>query len=289
MQSAPAAVAVAEVRQSWLPIDGMDIEVLESSGSGTPIFVFHGNSSSAHSFRPLLSGPLGQRHRMIAVSFPGHGASSPASDHQTFYTIEGLGRLAARVVDTYEFDRYFLIGQSLGGHAILEALDRFTHCSGLVLLSAPPISLNTLQLAFKPDPSHGSLFKGQLSDAEVAQLASCFSAGHDARALAVLENAIRTTDVHFRPALGASLAAGKVKDEWAALAAAPFPVALLLGDEDQFLQADYSTLLQSLPLWGGQAQVFAGQHALHLDAPEQFSAMVAKFVSQVEQDAGRPA
>lgn len=281
MQSAPAAVSAAEVRQSWISIDDMDIEVLESSGSGAPILVFHGNSSSAHSFRPLLAGPLGQRHRVIAVSFPGHGASSPASDHAKFYTIEGLGRLAARVAATYQLDAYFLIGQSLGGHAILEALDQFTHCRGLVLLSAPPISLTTLQQAFKPDPSHGSLFKGQLSDAEVAQLASCFSAGHDARALTVLENAIRSTDVQFRPALGASLAAGQVKDEWAALAAAPFPVMLMLGTEDQFLQADYYTQLQSVPLWGGQPHIFAGQHALHIDAPEQFAALVAEFVSGV--------
>lgn len=57
-------------------INGIRTEIIESRGVGTPVFIFHGNSSGASAYVDLLQSEVGDTYRLIAVSFPGHGESA---------------------------------------------------------------------------------------------------------------------------------------------------------------------------------------------------------------------
>jgi pimeloyl-ACP methyl ester carboxylesterase len=267
------------MKQRRLTIENLNIEVLESNGKGTPIFLFHGNSSAANSYENILESAHFQNHSIIAVSFPGHGNSDVSSDPSFFYTIEMLGKIAAKVVDYYNFQHYWLVGHSLGGHAILEVLDEFPGALGLVLISAPPMSPSSLGEAFKPDPVAGCLFKGILKKNEMKHMASCLVNRQDKKIIDGMVVNIRNTDPQFRPSLGASLMLGKLRDERKIFNAARIPIALLAGAQDKFLKLDYFTTLPTARLWEEQVIVFEhGGHALHLDCPKQFEEVLVKFI-----------
>lgn len=266
------------MQRHTLLLNGLSLELLESSGSGSPIFCCHGNSAAAAAFLPLFHTPLARQHRLLALSFPGHGGSAAAPDH---YSIPALGELAARVIRHLGLARPLLVGHSLGGHALLEASHLLTGAAGLMLISAPPLSLGTLADAFKPDPTDGALFGGALTPEAVNTLARCFLATPPAVAtLAQVRADICATDPAFRPALLASLQSGQLRDEWQALAAWPAPLALLQGSADAFLQGDYFSRVPATRLWGGGPQQFDGcGHALHLEAPQRLAQLLARFAA----------
>lgn len=262
-----------------LELDGRAIEILESQGRSDPLYLIHGNSSAANVFEALLRGPLGREKKLIALSLPGHGGSAPLEARDRI-SIEEVGRVVARIVGKLGYARYWLLGTSLGGHAVLEALEEFPGALGVILVSAPPISVATMGAAFHADPSGGLLFKGALDDAEVQQLASCFVAPQLADASTLVSSNIRRTHPTFRPALGASLALGEIRNELAALVASTIPIAVFAGGCDRFLRADYYETLPAQRLWKNEVTWFhESGHAINLYEPGRFERVVRQFTS----------
>lgn len=232
------------MQQIMLNLQGLSIEIRQSDGEGAPVFLFHGNSSAARAYDKVLDSPLGRTRKLIAVSWPGHGASSWSAPPEDTYTIEGLARLAPRIIRAFGADTYWLVGHSLGGHVLMQCIDKLQGAQGLLLLSSPPLSAQILAEAFLPSPCAGALFSRELDDTQTAQLARCFAHTNDSELLHVIEQNIGCTDPSFRPALGQCVMAGQMRDERALYAAADLPITLVRGGKDPFLNAAYD---QSLP------------------------------------------
>lgn len=263
-------------------VQGMTIEVLVSSGSQTPIVFCHGNSGSAEMFEPLFQSELGTQHRLVAISFPGHGGSQ-AADAKSLYSIPRLGELIADVIRALGLQRYVLVGHSLGGHALLEAIECFDHALGLLLISSPPLKLEQLSAAFAPDPTGGALFAGELDEAAAQAMARCFVAAPTSQHVKLLTQSILRTDSHFRPALLTSLARGEMRDEFEALETAPFPIGLVIGGQDLFLNPTYIESLPASKFWKGKIQRLpAYGHALHVEAAPEICRLLADFIRDVE-------
>jgi pimeloyl-ACP methyl ester carboxylesterase len=260
-------------------VDGQALEILDTGTDLPPVFLFHGNSSCAAYFEHLLQSSLARFYRLIAVSFPGHGASPWFTRPDAAVTIAGLGTLSAEIAQSFRFDRYALVGQSLGGHALLESLDAHPRACGLFLVSSPPISPSTLAQAFAPDPIDGLLFKGDLDAGELDRFAGAFVHRAGGASLAMLRNHIAATDRRLRPALGAGLAAGLLEDEVAAFAGATLPIAFVHGLQDRFLRPAYFASLDTSRMWSGQVHAIDDcGHAVALDQPERFVALLGRFL-----------
>jgi pimeloyl-ACP methyl ester carboxylesterase len=254
---------------------------LSSTGRETgPLVVFvHGNSLSRQSFRAQLSSPLADRARLVALDLPGHGDSGSAPDAGT-YSIAGYGAVVREVVERLapEDAPVLLVGHSLGGHAVLNALET-PGLAGVCLFGTPPLpSAAAIPEAFVPHPAAELAFSGVLSDDQVRQLAAVFAE----RAEPELETWIRTTRPEARAGLGASLGdpTRPLRDEVAALRDFAGSVAILHGERDPLIDLDYLRRLEIPGLWRGEVQIVpeAG-HSIQLDAPGAFERLLGAWLA----------
>jgi pimeloyl-ACP methyl ester carboxylesterase len=217
---------------------------------------------------------------LIAVSFPGHGDSTYYSDSPAKLSIATLGQLTASVVRQFNPKNYLLIGQSLGGHALLEALHLHPGAKGLCLISAPPFAPDTISSVFREDPTGGLLFANELSTIEIEQFATAFVERNNLSVKNQLARHIHMTNGQFRADLGNSLAQGLLEDEISALATARIPTLLLQAKQDQFIHNDYYNSLRLLSLPLEIIEFENCGHAIQLDAPEEFQVTVTNFINK---------
>jgi pimeloyl-ACP methyl ester carboxylesterase len=225
------------MKSNHILVDGKLVEVVETTGSGIPIFLIHGNSGSIASFNNILESELAIKYHLVAVSLPNHGNSG--EDSTEIVSIKLIGDFISKIIDYFNFPEYLVLGMSLGGHAVLEVLPYFKNICGLILASSPPIEKNSLGSAFLPDPSKGLLFKDSLTESEVEFLAGCFLHGNDPSDLRRIASGIRRTKGNFRSKLGFSLQQGLIENEIEKLKCFSLPTLLLGGKNDKFLNHNY--------------------------------------------------
>ena len=268
------------MKKYFKDVDGLSIEFLESDGNSDPIFIFHGNSSGGGSYEPLLTSEIGKKYRFIAVSFPGHGNSTYYQDDDVI-SIAKLGKFTHDVTHIFDADRYIIVGQSLGGHALLESLHLHKNACGICLVSAPPFSLGTISSAFLEDPTAGLLFKRDLNDDEIDRFAIAFLHHNTRENIQSLTSHIRNTRGVFRESLGASLVSGIILDEVESLRLSSLPALFMRGEHDRFINSNY---YESLATYIGPVNIVnfpdAG-HAINMDCPHLFAATLDTFISDI--------
>jgi pimeloyl-ACP methyl ester carboxylesterase len=99
-----------------ITVNGQQIAFTQSGGSGRPVIFVHGNSSSARTWRPVMTGPFGQRYRCLALDLPGHGSSAPAKNREN-YSLPGYAAVLAGFAEAENTADAVIVGWSLGGRS----------------------------------------------------------------------------------------------------------------------------------------------------------------------------
>jgi pimeloyl-ACP methyl ester carboxylesterase len=122
----PATATAAGVRTPYLDGGPRDAPV---------VVALHGLGATNASLLPTVW-ELATDHRVIAPDLPGHGvADKPLAS----YSAEWFGRWLERFCDVLGLDRFFLLGNSLGGRIAIEGgLLMSERVRGLVLLTPSP-------------------------------------------------------------------------------------------------------------------------------------------------------
>ncbi|MGW5110396.1 alpha/beta fold hydrolase [Nocardia sp. NPDC004123] len=103
----------------------------EDIGTGPTVVLLHATLHDHHDFDPILPA-LAAEHRVIAIDWPGHGASEPNST----ITAAAIADTLAEVVTTLELEPAVFIGSSVGGFAAARlALEQPARVAGLVLVN----------------------------------------------------------------------------------------------------------------------------------------------------------
>ena len=269
------------LRPLRLQIGGQTITGFESPGSGRPILLIHGNSSSSRIWQKELEGPLGAKYRLIAIDLPGHGASSPAPNPEQDYSGPGYAGCIAAVARELDLKDAVVVGWSLGGHAVLNAAPSLPPAAGLTIFGTPPLGKT-------PDGFSG--FKGLSAtaftpapgDADIAEwLTSAFAPGYSSIP-SFVEADFRRTDGNARGYLGASAQAGRFADEVAIVRDLKIPLAIVQGSEEQIVDLGYLQRLSAPTLWRGQVQVIEGAgHATQWEKAEAFDRILDAFASSL--------
>ncbi|MCG5431074.1 alpha/beta hydrolase [Mycobacterium sp. MYCO198283] len=101
------------------------------TGSGRPVLLLHAALHDRHDFEPVTEF-LAERHRVIALDWPGHGDSEPAPE----LTGHLLGEALEDVVAALELSGVVVIGNAIGGAAAAHlAIVRPDVVAGLVLVN----------------------------------------------------------------------------------------------------------------------------------------------------------
>ncbi|MGU3291458.1 alpha/beta fold hydrolase [Williamsia sp. M5A3_1d] len=117
----------------FLDVDGMSIRY-RRSGSGAPLLLLHGTTSSLDHFDGLVD-RLDPDLDLIRLDLPGFGVTGPhpGRDYRIGTYIEVVGRF----LDRLGIEHFVLLGNSLGGNIAWNlALDRPERVTALVIVNA---------------------------------------------------------------------------------------------------------------------------------------------------------
>lgn len=261
--------------------DGLRLHVVRS-GSGPAVLMLHGFTGSAATWAPL-SAALGDRFATIAVDLAGHGASS-APVEPTRYALGGLARDLARVLDHLRVARAALLGYSMGGRAALRfALEHPDRVSALVLESSSP------GIADPAERESRRAADAALADVIERDGVAAFVDRWEALPLWATQHAlptvVRDTLRAQRLANTASGLANSLRGAGAGaepgvtdrLETLNVPTLLIAGALDPKYVALGRLMERAMP----QARlsiVESAGHAVHLERPAEFAALVAEFL-----------
>ena len=272
----------AEVGQCDVDVgDGLHLRVVSSAGA-TPLLMLHGFTGSSETWAPLRDA-LGNDFATLAVDLPGHGASGAPGDPDRY----ALGRLAgdlARVLDAFGVERATVLGYSLGARAALRfALDHPALVVALVLESVSPGIVDPAERAARH--ASDAVLADAIEREGVAAFVDLWEQWPLFASQAALPQAtrdrLRAQRLANRPrGLANSLRGAGAGAEAPVVEQLPTvgaPTLLIAGALDAKYVALGRLMERSMP----QARlsvVEAAGHAVHLEQPEAFAALVTEFL-----------
>lgn len=264
-----------------IEINGQLLAYCESAGQGQPVLFLHGNSMSSLCFERQIKSPLGERYRLVALDLPGHGRSSPAADPHSAYSLPAYAELVSQFAQRLGLEHAVLVGWSLGGHILLEALVRLSKAAGLMIFATPPVGKPMAAEAFLPHPIIPLLFTRDLSAAEANVVTATFL-GSGSPVPQFFSQDLQRTDGRAREALGYSIGHGDYVDEISIVADFNRPLAIVHGDMDQLVNLSYIQSLTIPTLWQGAIQIIpeAG-HAPHWEQADRFNQLLLAFIESL--------
>jgi pimeloyl-ACP methyl ester carboxylesterase len=258
-----------------------DFAVVETSGTGMPVLLIHGNSMCGDVFRHQLDSPAARRYRLIAVDLPGHGRSSDAFEPERTYSIPGYAEACAHLLDALGAARPAILGWSLGGHIAIELLARRPGIAGVMLVGAPPFEPGLLGM-LRAFHAHRALLlatKSKLTDREIRSFAR--TALGDATNERLIE-AIHRTDPRARGGLFRSLLRSEGHDQKQVVARAPIPISVVNGSEEPFARLAYLAGLPYADLWDERCHVIENAgHSPFLSRPHAFNPLLERFLDDL--------
>jgi len=261
-----------------IEINGRSIAYYERGGKGQPVLFIHGNSMSSRCFERQFKSPLGRNYRLVALDLPGHGRSAPAQDPKSFYTLPAYADIIYDFAKSLELENAVLVGWSLGGHVLLEAMGRLKKSVGLMLFGAPPVGKPMAANVFLPNPLMSLAFKNDLSNEEVIALTTAFFKPYTRVPDFFFED-MRRTDGRAREALGISIGAGNYSDEVKVVAHLNKPLAIVQGEHDSIASLPYIKGLSIPTLWRGEIQmILDAGHTPQWEQPEKFNNLLMEFI-----------
>jgi len=130
----------------FVVIEGMRVHYRDE-GSGPPLVLIHGTSSSLHTWDGWAT-RLAARRRVVRLDLPGFGLTGPAPDGD--YRAERYARVVEGLMDHLGIERADIAGNSLGGRVALTlVLERPTRVRKLVLVDAAGLSGQKLPAIFE--------------------------------------------------------------------------------------------------------------------------------------------
>lgn len=97
----------------FIKLNGVELYHELHGDSGEPLVLLHGYTGDVTDWRHQIE-EFSPTHRVLVVDNRGHGRSSAPTD-RSLYTVGHMADDAEALIDAVGFDRYHLVGHSMGG------------------------------------------------------------------------------------------------------------------------------------------------------------------------------
>jgi 3-oxoadipate enol-lactonase len=250
------------------------IGVLEQgSGEAVPIVFLHGVGSDKSVWRPQV-GHFGRSRRVIALDYPGYGASEPRADASR----DEFAAAMLAAMDALDVPRAHICGLSLGGvvaiamHAL--APDR---CATLILADTFAEHPEGAAIFQRSTDASRAMSMRALAEARVDMLLG--SAPTPELRAAVVETMAAIDPEAYR--IGAE--AVWLADQRDRVADIRVPTLVLCGAEDKITPPALSEELAALIPFADLAIIGAAGHLANAEQPAVFNANVDAFLAEAER------
>lgn len=269
-----------ELKKLQLP--SLELGYYESSGTGSPIMLIHGNSASGRTYQHQINSLLGEKHRIVAIDLPGHGDSQAFTDIEE-YGMPGYANVIVAAAGALGIDDAVVVGWSLAGHIVLEAHNQLPKAKGFVIFGTPPLAFPpAMEEAYLPNPAMGVGFASEVTEEQAQAYADAFFVpGMTAPKEPFITDILRT-DGNARAGLAASIKPDGYQDEVEIVGRLSIPLAIFHGEEEQLVNEAYISKLTMPTLWRNEVQVIAGAgHAPHWEQGAEFNGLLEAFIVDV--------
>lgn len=282
--SAYAETPPAGAKAATLSTAAGPVAIWDRAGSGRPLLLIHGNTSSKAAFAELFAAPELAGRRLVAMDLPGCGESPDAKDPPASYTIPAFARAVGGVVAALGLAQPATLGWSMGGHVAIEAVGQGVDLGALILTGTPPCGPGPEEMAesFKPTEFMEVTFAESPSpamlDAYVGQLY-----GTHRPIPADFYAAARRCDGRMRRLFAEHwLSAVEGCHQRSVVAAWSKPIAVIQGLDEPFLDPALLDRLAWGNLWRGQSQNIADAgHAPFFEQPAAYLALLSAFLTDI--------
>jgi len=249
---------------------------------GPLVLLVHGNSSCKDVFAHQIGVLARAGFDLAAPDLPGHGASENARAPRRVYSFPGYAGVLRELLDAVSARDVHVVGWSLGGHIGLELLATDRRVRSLLITGTPPIAPGPacVEVAFLASPAMALTGKRRLSAREAVTYGVCMMGGRSYLAPHLLA-AIRRTDGAARFWMVRNGLGGIGSDEVGTVRKARRPLAVLHGERDPFVNAEYIQGLSYGSLWRGGVQRLDAGHAPHWQRPRLFNRHMLTFLRAV--------
>jgi 2-succinyl-6-hydroxy-2,4-cyclohexadiene-1-carboxylate synthase len=277
---AATAVATREV-----DLGEVRLTIDEAGAGGRPLVLVHGFTGSRTDFDMALEPLAAAGWHVVAPELRGHGPSSQPDD-ESAYSFEIFAADVLALADALGFDRFTLLGHSMGGMAAqvlaLRAQDRI---DGLVLMDTAPGAVPGLDLELVGSVGQLALTEGMDAVADLMADAPLLDSEPYRRAVAADPSYAERGDRQRRAAAPAMFAAmgrslATVADRTGQLASIRVPTLVLVGDADEPFLDGSRRMAEAIP--GAQLAVLpeAG-HSPQFEAHAAWWAALSGFLASL--------
>lgn len=264
------------------------LEIAEAGRGGRPVLLVHGFTADRHEVGEVLEPLAARGWHAVAPDLRGHGRSDHPTDADA-YSFEILAADVVALADALGWDRFALVGHSMGGAvAQFVALDHPGRLTGLVLASTfhGPVTGISTELV--------ELGRWVVRESGMAGLAQALAArrADDPDSVAAVER-LQEARPGYAEQTRARLEATS-PDMWMAmaprfvdqpdrldrLAAVDVPTLVIVGDLDATMLEDSLRLADAIP--GAELTVIEGAgHVPQLERPDAWWAALAGFLARL--------
>ena len=259
------------------------IAITEAGDGPVSVLFVHGNSSSKAVFSKQLNSTLAGKYHLVAMDLPGHGDSDNANNPQQDYTISSYAKLVCEVVEKLKLSSVVLVGWSLGGHIVIEAVAQGLDAKAMVISGTPPVGpgFDHMAEAFHME-NMGDTSKAEFDEDDINNFANATIGGAGLVTDELRQAVARTDGISRQIMLGASADPSSGSDQKDFVESWNNPIAVLQGADDVFVQSSYLEGLNWNNLWRGNVQFFENTgHAPFWQDAEKYNELLTSFLEDV--------